>query len=95
MCHCKTARGDILLFLLVHLVLSSRTGDDSVSLPNPWTEYVKFLPEEVPSPTMWTEAERSLLRGTSLEVRCILSLRLHRYLSLPWVGRNGKPRHEI
>ena len=33
---------------------------------NPWTEYVKFLPEHVPLPTFWNEEERGLLEGTSL-----------------------------
>jgi hypothetical protein len=38
-----------------------------VGVSNPWTEYLKFLPETVLAPTLWTEDERLLLRGTSLE----------------------------
>ncbi|GJC98278.1 SET domain-containing protein [Colletotrichum higginsianum] len=33
----------------------------------PWTEYVKYLPPRVPVPTLWTEQERDMLQGTSLE----------------------------
>lgn len=38
-------------------------------MSNPWTEYIKFLPKQVDLllPTLWTENERLLLRGTSLE----------------------------
>lgn len=38
-----------------------------MGISNPWTEYIKFLPGEVPVPTLWTEDERLLLAGTSLE----------------------------
>ncbi|KAK3325879.1 hypothetical protein B0H66DRAFT_573601 [Apodospora peruviana] len=72
-----SARGTILLFLLVQTVLASRTsasepaatGHSSVGVSNPWTEYVKFLPDplDLLVPTLWTEHERLLLRGTSLE----------------------------
>jgi hypothetical protein len=45
-------------------------SNDGVSpgVSNPWSEYVKMLPSNVPVPTMWTEEERTLLAGTSLEV---------------------------
>lgn len=67
-CGHQSPRHDILLFLLVHLVVSSRPKDH-VALPNPWTEYLKLLDDHVPLPTMWPDSERELLRGTSLEVR--------------------------
>ncbi|TAQ84687.1 hypothetical protein B7494_g6989 [Chlorociboria aeruginascens] len=38
-----------------------------IGVSNPWTEYVKMLPDVVPVPTMWNEEERALLVGTSLE----------------------------
>lgn len=38
-----------------------------MGVSNPWTEYVQFLPATVLVPTLWTEDERLLLRGTSLE----------------------------
>lgn len=59
----------MLLFLLVQLVLSSKTRHTSVGVCNAWTEYVKFLDDTVPVPTLWDENERLLLKGTSLEVR--------------------------
>ncbi|POS70719.1 SET domain-containing protein [Diaporthe helianthi] len=65
-CGHKTPRHDVLLFLLVHLVLSSDNREHA-GLANPWTEYVKFLDDAVPVPTLWQESDRSLLRGTSLE----------------------------
>ncbi|SPN97461.1 related to SET domain protein [Cephalotrichum gorgonifer] len=33
----------------------------------PWTEYVRYLPEEIFVPTMWHDHEVALLQGTSLE----------------------------
>ncbi|KAF5615491.1 SET domain protein [Fusarium sp. NRRL 52700] len=64
----QSTRADIMMYLLAHLVLSSR---DILSprdlVPTPWTEYLKFLPRDIPVPTMWSELERALLRGTSLE----------------------------
>ncbi|KAL2266252.1 hypothetical protein VTJ83DRAFT_5604 [Remersonia thermophila] len=64
----RSTRTDILLFLLVQSALASRSGHTSVGVSNPWTEYLQFLPETVPVPTLWAEDERLLLRGTSLEV---------------------------
>ncbi|KAG7288692.1 hypothetical protein NEMBOFW57_005048 [Staphylotrichum longicolle] len=63
----QSARADVLLFLLVQTVLASRSGHSPVGVKNPWTEYLQFLPETVLVPTLWTEDERHLLRGTSLE----------------------------
>ncbi|KAL2142234.1 hypothetical protein VTI28DRAFT_1432 [Corynascus sepedonium] len=63
----RSTRADVLLFLLVQTVLASRSGRPAVGVSNPWTEYVKFLPGTVLVPTLWTEDERLLLRGTSLE----------------------------
>lgn len=58
----------MLLFLLVQSVLASHPNHaGSLGVSNPWTEYIKFLPETVLVPTLWTENERLLLRGTSLE----------------------------
>lgn len=37
-----------------------------IGVSNPWTEYVKFMPEAIPLPTYYTEEELELLRGTSL-----------------------------
>ncbi|KAK0616056.1 hypothetical protein B0T17DRAFT_496679 [Bombardia bombarda] len=61
-----SARRDILLFLLVQMVLASRPSQPPVGVSNPWTEYLKFLTKEALVPTLWTEEERLLLRGTSL-----------------------------
>ncbi|KAF5689799.1 SET domain-containing protein [Fusarium denticulatum] len=64
----KSTRADIMLYLLAHLVLSSRdTSSPRDLVPTPWTEYLKFLPRDIPVPTMWSELERALLQGTSLE----------------------------
>ncbi|KAL2148765.1 hypothetical protein VTH82DRAFT_1912 [Thermothelomyces myriococcoides] len=63
----RSTRTDVLLFLLVQTALASRSGHSAVGVSNPWTEYLKFLPETVLVPTLWTEEERLLLRGTSLE----------------------------
>ena len=44
----------------------SATGR-SIGVSNPFSEYVKFLPISVPLPTFWTESEREMVAGTSLE----------------------------
>ncbi|KAK4139859.1 uncharacterized protein C8A04DRAFT_40383 [Dichotomopilus funicola] len=64
----RSSRADVLLFLLVQSVLAAHPNHaGSLGVSNPWTEYIKFLPETVLVPTLWTENERLLLRGTSLE----------------------------
>ncbi|KAI1808033.1 SET domain-containing protein [Daldinia bambusicola] len=63
----KSARGDILLFLLYQLVLSSPDYQGGLGPSTSWTQYFNLLPSHVPSPTTWTESEWSHLRGTSLE----------------------------
>ncbi|KAK4104130.1 SET domain-containing protein [Parathielavia hyrcaniae] len=63
----RGTRADVLLFLLVQAALASRPGHPPVGVSNPWREYLQFLPESVSVPTLWTDHERPLLRGTSLE----------------------------
>ncbi|KAI0973984.1 hypothetical protein F4678DRAFT_458772 [Xylaria arbuscula] len=63
----QSLRGDILLFLLTQLVLSSPDYTGGQGATTAWTQYFKLLPSHVPVPTMWSESELSLLRGTSLE----------------------------
>jgi hypothetical protein len=48
--------------------IDSLCGAEGIGVSNPWTEYVKMLPSNVPVPTRWTEDQRALLAGTSLEV---------------------------
>ncbi|KAJ5950438.1 uncharacterized protein N7479_008851 [Penicillium vulpinum] len=65
----RTARGAILIFLLIQLSHSSPDllpAHETVGISNPWTEYVKFLPPSFPLPTFYTPEEQELLRGTSL-----------------------------
>jgi len=52
----------------MQITITSRTNGQSVGLSNPWSEYVKMLPSAIPVPTMWSEEERIMLIGTSLEV---------------------------
>ncbi|CRG89588.1 Trichodiene oxygenase [Talaromyces islandicus] len=61
----RTARGAILVFLLCHITYHSDTKE-KVGVVNPWSEYIKFLPREIPLPTLWMEDEAALLYGTSL-----------------------------
>ncbi|CAG8982601.1 hypothetical protein HYALB_00008093 [Hymenoscyphus albidus] len=61
----KSLRRDIMVFLLIHI--SREEDGKSLGVKNPWTEYVKVLPGHIPVPTMWSEEERMLLTGTSLE----------------------------
>ncbi|OJJ49964.1 hypothetical protein ASPZODRAFT_13069 [Penicilliopsis zonata CBS 506.65] len=66
----RTARGAILIFLLIHLSYSSpdfTSGSHKIGVSNAWTEYLKFMPASVPLPTFYSAEERELLRGTSLK----------------------------
>jgi hypothetical protein len=56
-----------MLFLLMQI--TCHADGESVGVRSPWTEYVKFLPEHIPVPTMWSEEESMMLTGTSLQVR--------------------------
>ncbi|KAL4869762.1 hypothetical protein BDV12DRAFT_167174 [Aspergillus spectabilis] len=67
----KTARGAILIFLLIQISHSSpdlASEKHKVGASGAWTEYVKSLPSSVPLPTSWTKEELELLRGTSLRL---------------------------
>ncbi|KAK7419872.1 hypothetical protein QQX98_003059 [Neonectria punicea] len=64
----QSSRHDILLYLMTHLISPTRGHSGSRGCASsPWTEYIKFLPRQIPVPTMWTEDERALLKSTSLE----------------------------
>ncbi len=65
-----STRIKVMLFLLVQLVHGSGSGPgrELAGVSTPWTEYVKFLPRPLHLPTLWSEAERDHLRGTSLSV---------------------------
>ncbi|KAL0637942.1 hypothetical protein Q9L58_003020 [Maublancomyces gigas] len=60
-----TPRGAIMLFLVVTWGVAAGLG---VGQRTGWCEYVKFLPSHVSVPTTWTDAERKLLEGTSLQM---------------------------
>lgn len=55
-----------MLFLLIQVTHSSPDTPRNIGLSNPWTEYIKFLPEVFTLPTFYSSEERELLRGTSL-----------------------------
>ncbi|KAJ5937766.1 hypothetical protein N7454_004108 [Penicillium verhagenii] len=63
----RTARGAIMIFLLVQTTHNNPQQQRRIGVSNPWTEYIKFLPSSFSLPTFWSEEERELLRGTSLE----------------------------
>ncbi|KAL4806663.1 hypothetical protein BDV18DRAFT_118554 [Aspergillus unguis] len=66
-----TARGAILVFLLIQISHSSpdlANAKHKIGIASAWTEYIKFLPSFVPLPTTWSMPELELLRGTSLRL---------------------------
>ncbi len=65
-----------MLYLLMQITVGSPDRGMNVGLSTAWTAYVKMMPGVVPVPTMWSEEERILLLGTSLEVRYWLLLLL-------------------
>ncbi|PHH70613.1 hypothetical protein CDD82_7015 [Ophiocordyceps australis] len=65
----KSTRKLVMVYLLCHLLQSTKTGWQPAGgiTPSPWTEYLGFLPRRLPLPSMWSELDRHLLRGTSLQ----------------------------
>lgn len=63
----QTARGAILIFLLLQLTYNSSSKVERKGASNPFTQYLKFLPSSFTLPTFWNAAERELVAGTSLE----------------------------
>lgn len=56
-----------MIFLLLQLTHNAQSELEKVGITNPFSQYLKFLPSEIPLPTFWNAAERALLAGTSLE----------------------------
>ncbi|KAL9610976.1 MAG: hypothetical protein Q9167_004353 [Letrouitia subvulpina] len=71
----RTARGAILIFLLMQITHSASPISDKVGVLNPLTQYVQFLPPHVPLPTFWNDLERACIAGTSLDVALKSKLR--------------------
>lgn len=65
-----------MLFLLMQITIASTHHGQNVGTSNPWTEYVRMLPEDIPVPTLWDDDGRMLLIGTSLEVSTTLIIGL-------------------
>ncbi|KAG2009200.1 hypothetical protein GB937_007977 [Aspergillus fischeri] len=66
----RTARGAILIFLIVQITHASpdfANQRQKIGVSNPWTEYIRFMPASIPLPTFYSAEERELLRGTSLQ----------------------------
>ena len=64
-----------MIFLLLQMTTASPDAVGKIGVSGPWTEYVKFLPETIPLPTFWSEAEQELLAGTSLQAALHAKLR--------------------
>lgn len=71
----RTARGAILIFLLLQITHNASAGSDRVSVSSPWTQYVRFVPPEENLPSFWSEDKRALAAGTSLEAALDSKLR--------------------
>lgn len=52
----------------MQVTMNSKNAKQKIGVSNPWTEYVNFLPGYVPLPTMWSDDEALMLKGTTLEV---------------------------
>ena len=54
-----------MIFLLLQITHNATEG--KIGAANAFSEYVKYLPANIPLPTFWKEDERALLEGTTLE----------------------------
>jgi hypothetical protein len=52
----------------MQMTIGSPNRNQNVGLSTAWTAYANMLADVVPVPSMWSEEERILLSGTSLEV---------------------------
>ncbi|KAK4934586.1 hypothetical protein LTR10_024189 [Elasticomyces elasticus] len=60
-------RTAVLLFLVYQMTINSPDNNDhALGVNNPFADYVKFLPKDIPLPISYTADERELLIGTSL-----------------------------
>ena len=73
---------------ITHNAVGGRVG-----IENPFSQYVKYLPGDIPLPTFWSEDEKALLEGTSLEdalnsklktLDAEFSLLRERTAAIPW-----------
>ena len=64
-----------MIFLLIQISANCTDIPIKIGTSNPWTEYVKFMPAEIPLPTFWNETERNSLSGTSLKAALEAKLR--------------------
>jgi hypothetical protein len=66
----QTARGAILIFLIMQLTHSSKEflGQPKIGVSHPWAEYIKYMPSSVLLPTLYDHEEVELLQGTSLRL---------------------------
>ncbi|KAL8799398.1 MAG: hypothetical protein Q9182_005916 [Xanthomendoza sp. 2 TL-2023] len=73
----RSARGAILIFLLMQITHAASGGYEGIGIgvSGPLTEYVEFLPPKVPLPIFWTDEEKTLAAGTSLEAALEAKLR--------------------
>lgn len=62
----QTARGAIMVFLLLQLTRNALAAHDRIGVSNPFTQYIQFLPSAIGLPTFWTPAQCAGLKGTSL-----------------------------
>ncbi|KZF23653.1 SET domain-containing protein [Xylona heveae TC161] len=62
----RTSRGAILVFLLMQCTIACPDIEEKIGVSNGWSDYVKYIPL-TPLPSEWTDEERLLLTGTSLE----------------------------
>ena len=56
-----------MIFLIMQITYSSPDIPVKIGVSTPWTQYVKFIPDERSLPTFWTQSESQCLWGTSLE----------------------------
>ncbi|MCJ1250822.1 hypothetical protein MMC30_008050 [Trapelia coarctata] len=62
----KTAKGAIVIFLLIQLTHASPSTTAKTGNATPWTTYIQFLPSTIPLPTFYTPGETALIAGTTL-----------------------------
>ena len=79
--------------------ITHNATEGRVGVANPFSQYVKYLPGDIPLPTFWNENEKALLEGTSLEealnskLKTLdreFSLLLESTSTIPWCQQNWR-----
>ena len=64
-----------MIFLLIQTTPSPVNTSSIMGALSPWTQYVQYLPADIPLPIFWKDSEREALQGTTLYPAVVAKLK--------------------